>query len=56
MCAAKFSRAPGNHSAPGIARDPSTRSYGVVARISKKSQIDDQKPSRSETDHCQSSS
>ena len=55
MWAAKFRRAPGNHSAPGIVREPSTRSYGVSARISKKSQIDAQKPSRSVTDQRQSS-
>ena len=30
-CSAKLSRAPGNHSAPGIAREPSTRSYGADA-------------------------
>ena len=56
MCSAKFRRAPGNHSAPGISREPSTCSYGTCARTSKKSQIEAQKPSRSVTDHSQSSS
>ena len=56
MCSAKFRRAPGNHSAPGISREPRTRSYGACERTSKNSQTDDQKPSRSETDHRQSSS
>ena len=56
MCSAKFSRAPGNHSAPGIDLEPSTCSYGVCARTSKKSQSDDQKPSRSVTDQRQSAS
>ena len=56
-CARRSSAvAPGNHSASGISREPSTRSYGACARISKKSQIDDQKPSRSVTDQRQSSS
>ena len=45
-----------NHSAPGISREPSTRSYGVEARTPKNSQSDPQNPSRSDTDHANSSS
>ena len=52
----RFSRAPGNHSAPGIERRPSTRSYGTEARMSKKCQIALQKPSRSVTDQRHSDS
>ena len=50
MCSAQLISAPGNHSAPGISREPSTRSYGACVRISKKSQIAPQNASRSEID------
>ena len=53
---ATFCRAPGNHSAPGIERRPSTRSYGTEARMSKKCQTALQKPSRSVTDQRHSDS
>ena len=41
-CSAKFSRAPGNQVAPGIASEPRTVLYGAWAFTSKNSQIDDQ--------------
>ena len=56
MCSAKFSRAPGNHVAPGIASEASTVEYGACALTAKNSQIDDQNPARSSTDQRCSSS
>ena len=49
------SRAPGNHSAPGISRLVEDALVRSLARTSKNSQIDAQNASRSSTDHCQSS-
>ena len=55
-CSAKFSRASGNHVAPGIASEARTALYGACALTSKNSQIDDQNASRSLTDQrCNSS-
>ena len=55
-CSAKFSRAPGNQVAPGIASEARTVLYGACALTSKNSQIDDQNAGRSSTDQRHSSS
>ena len=54
MCLAKFTRAPGNHTAPGITRFFSTHSYAVEDSISKYCHCAAQKSSTESTDHCQS--
>ena len=54
ICSAKFSRAPGNHTAPGIRRSASATSGTGAMRRSKKARMAVQNPSRSRTLHSQS--
>lgn len=51
---AQFSRAPGNHCAPGIRGSARATEPGFEADTSKYSQIEDQNPSRSVIDQCHS--
>jgi hypothetical protein len=55
-CSGKLTLVPGNHSAPGISRAPSTCSYGVAAWTSKYSQIEAQNAWTSSTDQRRSAS
>lgn len=54
MCLAKFTLAPGNHTAPGITRSFSTLVYGADESISKYCHSASQKSSTKSTDHCHS--